>query len=97
MSTITLVMYSSTSTIAFLRTRVRVLKKYSYSSTSTSTRVRLLHLWHVYDIYLQHVSVTIVCVMGELFAKVNFQKYVLVRQFFHNIEQFSHDMYDMYH
>ena len=32
------------------------------------------------------------CIMGELFAKVNFQKYVLV-QFFHNIEQFSHDMY----
>ena len=35
--------------------------------------------------------------MGELFAKVNFQKYVLVRQFFHNIENISHDMYDMYH
>ena len=35
--------------------------------------------------------------MGELFAKVNSQKYVLVRQFFHNIEQFSHDMYNMYH
>ena len=41
---ITLVMYSSTSTITFLHTRVRVLKKYSYWSTSTSTRVRLLHL-----------------------------------------------------
>ena len=37
MSTITLVMYSSMSTITFLHTRVRVrvLKKYSYSSTST--------------------------------------------------------------
>ena len=34
--------------------------------------------------------------MGELFAKVNLQKYVLV-QFFHNIKKNSHDMYDMYH
>ena len=48
MSTITSVMYSSTSTITLLRTRVRVLKKYSYSSTSTSTRVRLIHLCYTY-------------------------------------------------
>ena len=34
-----------------------------------------------------------VCAMGELFAKVNFQKYVFVRQFFQNIETNSHDMY----
>ena len=37
MSTITLVMYSSTSTISLLRTRVRVLKKYEYEYTSTIT------------------------------------------------------------
>ena len=33
----------------------------------------LLYVYNMYVIYLQHVSVTIVCVMGELFVKVNFQ------------------------
>ena len=48
-----------------------------------------------YVIYLQHVSVTIVCVMGQLFAKVNFQKYVFIRQFFQNIEQLSTNVFEL--
>ena len=52
--------------------------------------VHSMYMISIYSMFLQQLCV---CVMGELFAKVNFQKYVLVRQFFHNIEQFSHDMY----
>ena len=49
-----------------------------------------IYIYYVYVIYLQHVSVTFVCVMGELFANVYFQICVFVRQFFQNIEQFAH-------
>ena len=62
MSTITLVIYSSTSTITLLRTRVRVLKKYSYSSTSTPSLLDVdtniyksnsfLHLPNTFSIFL---------------------------------------------
>ena len=56
--------------------------------------VHSMYMISIYSMFLQQVCV---CVLWVNSAKVNFQKFVLVRQFFHNIEQFSHDMYDIYH
>jgi len=55
--------------------------------------ITLLYIAYICYLFTPCFWNNYVCVMDELFAKINFQKYVFVRQLFQNIEKNSHDMY----